>query len=538
MIIDYRGHNRATRRWRAGVAAAFLVVGICGVAAQSRLAMSEPLGVFSGSGDVGVPSTIGAGSTAYDAATNTYTVSGGGENIWAAADHFHYVWKKMSGDVLLEATVEFVGTHPGTGTPEGHRKACLMIRQTLDADSMYADAATHGDGLTSLQWRDAKGAVTHEVQSGVAGPKRLRIEKRGDYVSMSIAGPGEDLHPAGGAARIELAGDFYVGLAVSAHNPARIETVAFSNVRVGTLPPVAPRTTLVNTLETISLRSKDRRVAYVVTQPGRLEAPNWFPDATNTLYFNNGGRLYKVQADPPGTAANPNRSKTPEAVDLGILTRVNNDHGVSPDGKMWAISDQSQTVNGQRPSLVYTVPVGGGPVKRITDKGPSYFHGWSPDGRTLAYCAERNGNFDVYTVSADGGAETRLTTADGKDDGPEFSPDGQYIYFNSERTGGMQIWRMKADGSTQEQITHDADVENWFPHISPNGQSVVFLTYAKGVGDHPENKDVSLRLMTLQTRTVDVLAKLFGGQGTINVSSWSPNGQYLAFVSYQVVPLP
>jgi len=174
-------------------------------------------------------------------------------------------------------------------------------------------------------------------------------------------------------------------------------------------------------------------------------------------------------------------------------------------------------------------------AKRVTDQGPSYFHGWSPDGSTLTYCAQRNGNFDVYTVSASGGPETRLTTAEGKDDGPEYSPDGQYIYFNSERTGGMQIWRMKPDGSGQEQLTKD-DAENWFPHVSPDGASMVFLTYEKGVGDHPENKDVMLRLMNLKTGTVEILTRLFGGQGTINVPSWSPNGQYIAFVSYQVVP--
>ena len=531
-------------------------------------ARAQSLGVFTDHSDVGTPSTIGPGSATYDAASKAYTIAGGGENMWAAADHFHYVWKKVSGDVTIEATLGFVTSNPATGTPDAHRKACLIIRQTLDSDAVYADAAAHGDGLTSLQWRDAKGGVTHEVQSNAVGPKRLRLEKRGNYVSMSIAGAGEDLRPAGGAARVEFTGDFYVGLGVSAHNTGRIETATFSSVALGIPPSRAGTmrsTTLVNTLETISLRSKDRRVAYVVTQSGRIEAPNWFPDATNTLYFNTDGKLYKVQAEPPGTPPNPNRLKVPEPVDLGILTRINNDHGLTRDGTLWAISDQSQTVNGpaspklggkstiengpaspklggkstseggQRPSLVYTVPVTGGAAKRLTDRGPSYFHGWSPDGKTLAYCAERNGNFDVYTISVDGGAEKRLTTADGKDDGPEYSPDGQYIYFNSERGGGMQIWRMKADGSEQEQITKD-DQENWFPHVSPNGLLMVFLTYDKGVGDHPENKDVALRVMDLKDGKVDVLARLFGGQGTINVSSWSPNSQYLAFVSYQIVP--
>jgi len=505
------------------------------VARNPGQSAQEAVGIFTGSGDIGTPSTLGPGSAVYDASTNRYTVSGGGANMWAAADHFQYVWKKVSGDVMLDATIEFVGTRPATGGPNPHRKACLVIRQTLDSDAVYADAALHGDGLTSLQWRDAKGAATHEVQSNVVGPTRLRIEKRGSYVSLSLASAGQPLQPAGGSARIELAGEFYIGLGVSAHDPARIEQASFSNVELGTPAPATGRTTLINTLETINVRSGDRRVVHVVTQPGRIEAPNWFPDHTNTLYFNSGGKLYKVQAEPPGTPPNPNRLKTPEPVDLGILTRINNDHGVTADGTMWAISDGSQTVDGKRPSLIYKVPFAGGAATRLTDQGPSYFHGWSPDGKTLTYCAQRNGNFDVYTIGVDGGPETRLTTATGKDDGPEYSPDGAYIYFNSDRSGAMQIWRMKADGSQQEQITTD-DAENWFPHISPNGQLMVFLSYDKGVGDHPENKDVRLRLMNLTTKAVTVLTKLFGGQGTINVSSWSPNSQYLAFVSYQVVP--
>ncbi|MEO7275320.1 MAG: hypothetical protein ABI211_25315 [Vicinamibacterales bacterium] len=511
------------------------VVMLSSLPVGSQVPVPATRGIFVASQDIGQPSTIGAGSTVYDA--GHYVVSGGGENIWGTADHFQYVWKKVSGDVTLEATIAFTGGKPESGSPDPHRKACLMIRQSLDSGSMYADAAVHGDGLTSLQWRDANGGVTHEVQSDVTGPTRLRLEKRGNYLSMSVAGPGEELRPAGGAARVDLTGEFYIGLAVSAHNPARIETATFSDVALST-PPQAPtgaKPTLINTLETISLRSKDRRVVYVVKQPGRIEAPNWFPDATNMLYFNNGGRLYKVQADPPGVPRNPNRLRTPEAVDLGILTRINNDHGVTFDGRTWAISDQSQTVNNQRPSLIYTVPVAGGPPKLVTDKGPSYFHGWSPDGTVLAYCGQRGDNFDIYTVSAEGGPETRLTTHAGKDDGPEYSPDGQFIYFNSDRSGTMQIWRMTPDGSQQEQITSD-EQENWFPHVSPDNKLLVFLTYEKGVGDHPENKDVMLRVMDLASRKVDVLAKLFGGQGTINVSSWSPNSQYLAFVSYQVVP--
>jgi len=495
----------------------------------------QPIGDFSASQDVGTPSTIGAGSAKYDPAAKTYTITGGGANMWATSDHFHYVWKKVSGDAMLAATIEFTATNPATGTPDGHRKACLVVRQSLDSDAVYADAAVHGDGLTSLQWRDVKGGVTHQIESTTVAPKRVRFEKRGSYVSMSVAGAGEELRPAGGSTRIDLQGEYYIGIGVTSHNTGRLETVTFSNVELSTPPAISTtqKPLLVNALETINVRSKDRRVVYVVTQPDRIEAPNWFPDDTNTLYFNTGGKLFRIQAEPAGTKPNPNRLKVPEAVDLGMLTRINNDHGLTVDGKMWAISDQSQTVNGQRPSLIYTVPVGGGAHKLVTEKGPSYFHGWSPDGKTVAYCGQREKNFDIYTASISGGAEQRLTTDAGKDDGPEYSPDGQYIYFNSDRSGSMQIWRMKPDGSQQEQITSD-DQENWFPHISPNGQSMVFLTYAKGVGDHPENKDVMLRVMDLASKKVDVLTKLFGGQGTINVHSWSPNSQHVAFVSYQI----
>jgi TolB protein len=222
----------------------------------------------------------------------------------------------------------------------------------------------------------------------------------------------------------------------------------------------------------------------------------------------------------------------PEVIDTGLATRCNNDHGISPDAQWLAISDNSQGDGGSR---VYIVPITGGTPRRITEKSPSYWHGWSPDGKTLAFVGERDGDFDIYAIPATGGDETRLTTAKGLDDGPEYSPDGKYIYFNSERTGHMQIWRTPADGSEQEQITHD-DFNNWFPHISPDGKWMVFLTYDKSVAGHPENKDVMLRLMSLADSNITVLAKLFGGQGTMNVPSWSPDSKQVAFVSYQLIP--
>ncbi|HYP08651.1 MAG TPA: hypothetical protein VER03_20620 [Bryobacteraceae bacterium] len=435
--------------------------------------------------------------------------------MWATKDGLHFVWKKVSGDVTIAADIQHLSTG---GDP--HRKAILMVRQSLDEDSAYADAAVHGDGLTSLQFRDEKGAATHEVQANVTGPKRVQLTKRGNEYYMWVAGAGEPLRLAGGSVRFALQEPFYVGIGVCSHNKDRLEKASFSNVELTVkLTSNEPAPLLISTLETIAVASTDRRAVYV-TQ-GRIEAPNWTPDGT-TLIYNSGGRMYRI----PATGGKP------EAIDTGTLLRCNNDHGISPDGKELVVSDQSQP---DRRSRIYILPIGGGTPRLITDKAPSYWHGWSPDGKTLTYCAQRDGEYDVYTIPAAGGEEKRLTTAKGLDDGPEYSPDGQYIYFNSDRTGRMQIWRMKSDGTEQEQVFED-ELNNWFPHISPDGRQMAFLTYEKDVTGHPENKNVQLRVMTLAEKRIRVLAKLFGGQGTINVPSWSPDSRRLSFVSYQLMP--
>jgi Tol biopolymer transport system component len=267
------------------------------------------------------------------------------------------------------------------------------------------------------------------------------------------------------------------------------------------------------------MSSTDRRV--VLVTPARIEAPNWLRDG-RTLVYNGGGRLYRV----------PAAGGTPQLIDTGFAVRCNNDHGVSPDGTQLVISDQSQW---DRKSRIYTLPVGGGPPKLVTPNAPSYWHGWSPDGKTLAYCAEWGGEFDIYTIPAGGGPETRLTTARGLDDGPEYSADGRHIYFNSDRTGRMQIWRMNADGTGQVQVTDD-EFNNWFPHPSPDGRSLVFVSYEKDVAGHPADKDVALRRLSLAVGKVDVLGRFLGGQGMANVPCWSPDGRRIAFVTYQYAP--
>jgi TolB protein len=480
--------------------------------ALSSYAQTNALGAFENHSDVGT--VLHAGSAQYDAIKKAYTISGSGENMWMGADAFQFVWKKMSGDVTLTADISFLTT-----TGNEHKKAALILRQSLAADSVYADVALHASGLTSLQFRDEKGALTREVQSNLSAPKRLRIVRRGDYVYMSLSAEGGEPTPAGGWLRIPLQGEFYVGLGVCSHDKDVVEKAVFSNVELAQPSVAASKPTLYSTLETVDIDSDDRRVSYLA--PGRFEAPNWTRDGKAFL-FNREGRIERL----------PVAGGTPVKLDTGIATRCNNDHGISPDSTLLAISDNSQEDHN---SLVYLVPIAGGTARRITQKSPSYWHGWSPDGKTLAFVGQRDGEFDIYTIPVTGGEETRLTTAKGLDDGPEYSPDGKYIYFNSERTGHMQIWRMKADGSEQEQVFSD-DLNNWFPHISPDGKWMVFVTFSADVKGHPENKDVMLRLMSLEDKKIMVLAKLFGGQGTINVPSWSPDSKNVAFVSYMLIP--
>jgi hypothetical protein len=486
------------------------LLGVAFFMANMTFAEGSTLGVFEAHGDVG---TVGKpGSAEYDAATKSYTVGGSGENMWFATDAFHFVWKRATGDVSLAADVRFLGTGGNA-----HRKAALLIRQGLEPDAAYVDAVVHGDGLTSIQYRELKGGPTREIQSNVKAPRRIRIEKDGAYVVMSVAAEGEALRAAGGSFRIQLGEPFLIGLGVCAHDNAAFEKAVFSNVQTTSDKPAsAGEPVLESTLETIAIASTDRRVVYHTRD--HIEAPNWSRDG-KTLLFNGGGLVYAL----------PVTGGQPERIDTGFATRSNNDHGLSPDGTMIAISDQSQ---GDGRSIIYTLPASGGAPRQVTPRSPSYWHGWSPDGQTLAYCAERGGEYDVYTIPVVGGDERRLTTAPGLDDGPDYSPDGQWIYFNSVRTGLMQIWRMRTDGSEQRQLTADG-YNDWFPHPSPDGKWIVFLSYEKDVQGHPPEKDVLLRLMPAAGGKVEVLAKLFGGQGTINVPSWSPDSTQLAFVSYR-----
>ena len=260
--------------------------------------------------------------------------------------------------------------------------------------------------------------------------------------------------------------------------------------------------------------------------PYTVEAPNWSPDG-KWLLLNKDGRLYRMAAD---------GSTDLEEIPTGSITKCNNDHVISADGKWIGLSSNSNQESYN--SYVYIVPVEGGEPRQLTPIGPSYLHGISPDGKTVAYCAFRNDpDADIWVKPVWGGKEQRLTTEPGLDDGPEYSPDGKYIWFNSVRTGRMQAWRMKANGKEQTQMTFDEDMNSWFPHISPDNEKVVFIAYHDyeiAPGDHLANRNVQLRMIPANGGQPQVLMELFGGQGTINVNSWSPDSKKFAFISYRL----
>jgi dipeptidyl aminopeptidase/acylaminoacyl peptidase len=494
---------------------------------------SAELGIFEEQMDIGKPAQ--AGSTSFEPSSSSYLVNGGGANMWFTNDAFHFVWKRVSGDFALQAAVNWL---VAGGDP--HRKSCLMARESLDPDAAYIDVAVHGNGLVSLQFRETKGGTTHEIQARqpaasatpgqttadsaaaraqtLLAAARVGLQRQGEVFFLSLPEAAGPAQPQGAFMRLHLPRELYVGLVVCAHNDRALEKARFTDVALQPKSHVAAVKPVQHcSLEIVPVTSGDRRVIFHTIN--LIEAPNWSKDGKELL-FNSVGRIYRL----------PVTGGTPAPVPTGARIRCNNDHGLSPDGRQLAISDQSLTGK----SLIYITPLLGGTPRQITTNGPSYWHGWSPDGSTLAFCGERNGEFDIYTIPATGGEEKRLTTAKGLDDGPDYTADGQFIYFNSERTGSMQIWRMHPDGSQQEQVTSD-NFNNWFPHPSPDGKWLVFLSYDKEVSGHPANKPVRLRLMPLGGGPIRELARLFGGQGTINVPSWSPDSRELAFVSYELI---
>jgi len=456
------------------------------------------------------------GSVQFNPLTQEFIMSGSGKNIWFSNDAFFYNWRKIKGDFLLRTRVSFLdkGVNP-------HRKVGWMIRKSTDSDAPHVSAVVHGDGLASLQYRKNKGEVTMEIKSDIRGPDMIQLERTGNLFIMSVARFGQPFKTLK-VSEINLGDQVLAGLFICSHDEDVTEKAVFKNVRI--VIPAGPNLKpyeeyLASNMEILRVREGIRKIVY--QSPTSIQAPNWTRDGEYLIY-NKQGLIYRFDIEKKDVSELP----------TGFAKSNNNDHVISFDGKMLGISNHNSAH--QNHSMVYVLPLEGGIPFQVTDKGPSYLHGWSPDGNIVVYTGARNNEYDIYKKDIHSNEpEIRLTTAKGLDDGPEYTPDGKYIYFNSNRTGTMQIYRMKPDGSQQEQLSFDA-YNDWFPHLSPDGKWMVFLSFPKEVdsGDHPFYKHVYLRIMPSKGGNPKVIAYVYGGQGTINVPSWSPDSKHFAFVSY------
>jgi len=477
-------------------------------------AQLNPIGQFDHHQDVGDPKK--EGSASYNATDQTYTVTGAGINMWTKIDQFHFLWKKIKGDFAISATIQFVGK----GTAD-HRKIGIIARHELTTNSRYADACVHGDDLTSLQYRPSDTSNTDQVVLSVYQPTDIEFSRKGDVFTFSAATSGQNYKSV--SKKLNLHDEVYAGLFICSHVEDVSETAIFSNVRI--IIPVNPdyrpyRDYIGSHLEVMDITTGKRKILHSV--PNSIQAPNWTKDGKHLIYNSSAGVLYKY-ALADGKI---------EELNTGTIRSNNNDHVLSFDGKQLAISNH---VGERRISTLYTLPVTGSDMPRqITspDSGHSYLHSWSPDGRKLIFTGQRRGQYDIWAIDIATKMETALTNSKTLDDGPEYSPDGQWIYFNSVRTGTMKLWRMKPDGSRQEQVTFD-EYNDWFPHFSPDGKQILYISFPPEIDPttHPFYQRVYLRIMPASGGVPKTIAYIYGGQGTINVPSWSPDGKKIAFVS-------
>ena len=484
--------------------------------AQHEMPRSQPnLGQFKGHLDVGDCQTEGFAT--YDAARQTYTIGGSGKNMWFDDDQFHYLWTTIQGDFILRAEFKF----HGAGV-DAHRKVGWIVKNDLEPNTPHVNATVHGDGLTSLQYRRDTGGDTEETISPDTFPDVFQLERRGNEFIFSTAKFG-GVFTTVSTSNEAIGNEVFIGLYVCSHNPDILETATFRNVRITRPAPEDLQEYsgyIGSRLEILDVATGHRRVVH--TDAGSLQAPNWTPDG-QALIYNAGGRLYRYEL------ADGRISPLP----TGPATSNNNDHVLSFDGNYIGISNHDP--DSDYTSTIYRLPVdGSAEPTRVTlpGVGASYLHGWSPDNKTMLLTGERNGQLDIYAVDVATGKERQLTDEATLDDGSEYSPDGRHVYFNSSRTGTMQLWRMQPDGKQPTQLTTDA-YNDWFPHVSPDGRSLVFLSYQPEVAadDHPFYRHCLLRRMPVAGGEPTVVAYLYGGQGTINVPSWSPDSRFVAFVS-------
>ena len=483
-------------------------------------AAAQQLGLFEGHSDVGSVTPPGTASFS----GGDYTITSAGANVWARVDALHYLWKKMSGDVVLTADVSFppaAYSHP----PAEHRKAMLMIRQSLDVGAQQVSIHVHGIGMTALQHREQRGANTQSIELNIdAVPKTVRLEKRGDTFTMFISQKGEPLHQVGASLKLHFVAPFYVGLGVTSHDADTTDKIVFHNVTLETPVSTPPPADLVlnSSLQILQVEDSARRAIVIATGPGRMNSPDWMP-GHKSIYAYKEGQILRIPL------LDPLNGGKPEVVDTAGLVDCVGDYGVSPDGKSIALSC-AETKGGIR--NLYVLPFGGKP-RQLTHDVNSFFHGWSADGSTLLFTRGKAAAADFFSVPAAGGSEKRLTS-DTLHDGPEYSPDGKYIYFDSSRSGSSQIWRMNADGTGAMQLTDDG-MDDLSPHVSPDGAYVAWIQFKPGTGTAAGVQDASIQILSVADGAVRTLHNFQGNRGSFTMPVWGDNN-HLALVSYQMLP--
>ena len=492
---------------------------LCVCLTYVAFAQENTIGIFQNNTDIGNPKL--SGSASYDEATQTYTIKGAGYNIWGQRDEHHYLYNKLEGDFIVTANFEFEGVN------DVHRKIGWMVRASEADNAVMVGGFLHGNGLMAGQWRERRDDDMQNPEDDIWAEKRffqiIQLERRGKTFIVRAAHPGEPFQEISSKVLNFMPGEVLAGIVMGSHNEDETETAKVWNVRID--QPVADTYNpndqgwIGCRMETMNVFNGKRKVVF--EKEGRFEAPNWKPDGKELL-FNMDGSLYTIPID--GGAI--------EKMNTGSANQLNNDHCISFDGKMLGISHDDG--NG---SNVFVLPLKGGEPRAVTTESPSYLHGWAANNKEVVYVAQRNESniYDIYKKSIKGGKEVKLTNNQKFEhvDGCEYSPDGKYIYYNGSKNGGtMQLWRMKPDGSNKEQLTFD-EYNDWFPHISPDGKWIAFISFQPDIelNSHPSYKQVMLRLMPVSGGAPKVIAHIYGGQGTINVNSWSPDSKHIAFVS-------
>lgn len=518
MILDDR--FTAGRVWLALLISA--AAAMSARAAAPAGGQAPAIGLFQAESNIG--NVVPAGSARYDASRRVYTIASAGANTWYHVDHFNYLWTRASGDLALTARISFP-PHRYGHDPNPHRKGVLMFRQSLAPGSAYVDAALHGVGLTALQYRREQGANTPDIELTINAPQTLLLEKRGAVFTLYVSQAGEPLHQVGASIAVHLRAPFYVGLGALSHDAQTTDVIEFSHVSLERLQPVPARAkrTLYSTLQTIEYTNQYRRAVVIRTVPAYMQSADWAPDGKSIFVYEDG----RIERIPYLT---PDGGGPPQPIALGGLVGCSGNFGLSPDGKVLAVSC-SKVSGGLH--QVYLLPAEGGGVPRQLTKGAaaSFFHAWSPEGKTVAFTRGSASRADIFTIPAAGGPETRLTH-DTVNDGPVYSPDGQYIYFDSSRSGTLQIWRMRTDGSEAEQMTDDGFL-NSSPHVSPDGGTLAFLSQPPGHGG--SFGPAMLRVMRFDDGLIQSVVDLRGDRGSFSMQPWG-SAKRFAFITYQELP--